>query len=50
MAGELDGQITSKPVRALDNDHPNAIAGYPLQHRQEAWPLSHGSAPLTAAS
>jgi hypothetical protein len=51
MAGELHRQVTSKTVRALDQDNPDAIAGDPLQHSQEAGALGDGtSAPLTAAS
>ena len=42
MAGELDGQITSEAIGALDNDRPDAIAGDPLQHGQEAGALGHG--------
>ena len=42
VAGELDGQVTSKAIRALDDDRPDPIAGDPLQHGQEAGALGHG--------
>jgi hypothetical protein len=42
MAGELDSQITSEAVRTLDQDHPHAIAGDPLQHGEKAGALGHG--------
>jgi hypothetical protein len=41
VSGELDGQITSEAIGALDDDRPDPIAGDPLQHGLEARALGH---------
>src|SRR2546430_5675971 len=41
MAGKLYGEITSKSVRALDDNGTNAIACDPIEHGHEARPSGH---------
>jgi hypothetical protein len=38
---DLHAEVSRKPVRALDQDDPHAVARDPVEHGLEARPLGH---------